>query len=289
MIRDVVHPRLSSTKACVKLCGFVQLCTKSTNDYLRQWGFAEDTSMRLFTLYIELNESHQHSPMKLVLDVLIATFTHNPDPEVGAAIKTGVLDSLAAVVSRQSSRSLVKSSINSLVHFLSKRAINVDDIGSAYRKIKPSPSELPDLELWRSFVGDVFSWMNLRHVCPIAGKFLVQLFQYLQELASGPSHPNLSGFGIGVWLEWVQDGLAANPDILETIKNYVFAPLFKTDGSSSLQLLEILCRQKPIDGMGGELDSGARLQLAGLEVGRKCGLVGEPGTPLLTPLDLFVF
>lgn len=273
----------------MKLCGLVTLCAKSADEDLRQWAFAHDTSMALFNFYVEWNEGYQQRSMKLVLDVLVTTSTQNPDPEVGAITKAAVLDSLVTIVSRQSLRSFVKSSMHSLVYFFIKHVISVEDVGTTYRKVKPSVSELPDLQLWTSFVADVFSWMHLCEVSPIAGKLLVQIFHGLQEQASDSSQPAMRDFGVGTWLEWIQDGVVANPGILESIKNNVFAPLFKADRSSSLQLLEHFNRQKQGNGTGGKLDSLALLQLGGLELGRKSGLLDEPGEPVYRSPDYPIF
>ena len=268
---------MASSKASVKLCGFVQqLCGKSDDEGLRSWAFSEVTSLALFDFYIEWNERHQHRSMKLVLDVLVAAFFHNPDSLVGSMIKASMLETLVAIISRQSVRSLIKPSLHSLVHFLGKRAIRLDDITSTYRSVKSLALGYGDLDVFRSFVGDVFSWMNLHYVCPIAGKLLVQLFQELKLPGSQPLF-DTGGGAIQLWLECIRTALDSSPDILESIKNYVLAPLFKAERSSSLEMLDSFSRYERADAMNGELDGSTSLRLAGLEVGRKCGLVDDPG------------
>jgi hypothetical protein len=278
LLSEASQPLKSPTSACLKLCSFTQQCTKSTNPGLRKWAFAKETSLGLFEFYLEWNEHDQNRCMRLVLDVLVTCVSRNPDSEVGIAIKIPILDNLIATASRQSTRARVKSSLLSLVHFLSKRAVSLDDMVQAYRRvITRSTEDLSDLELWRSLIADIFSWMNLRYVCPTAGKLLLFLFQGLRALATSGSRPDLASFDAITWLAWVQDGLATNPDIMESIKNYVFVPLFEAEKPSALQLLEAINHQNPIDTLSGDVDHQALLQITGLEVGRKYGLVDEPG------------
>ena len=277
LLREASKPQQSPTQACMKLCGLVNVCTKSTHEGLRQWAFSYDTSIALFTYYIEWKQPLQTGSMKLVLDVLVTTSTQNPDPEVGARIKTAILDTVVTTVSRQSRKSAVKASVQSLVHFLGKHAVSLGNVKDTYRKVHPSVSELSDLELWGSFAADVFSWLNHREACPIVGKLLLHLLQGLRGQPSGPSQPITPGFRVANWLGWVQDAVVANPDILETVKNHVFYPLFKVDKPSALQVLAEFNRREPVQSTDGELDCLTLLQLAGLEVGKKAGLVEEPG------------
>jgi hypothetical protein len=63
---------------------------------------------------------------------------------------------------------------------------------------------------------------------------------------------------------------------LESVKNYVLTPLFTADRRMSLELLQIYNQQSP----GHEdalLGDWALLRLAILDVGKKSGLVNEPG------------
>lgn len=277
LLREASKPQQSPAPACMKLCGLVNVCTKSTHEGLRQWAFSYDTSLALFTYYIEWKQPLQTGSMKLVLDVLVTTSAQTQDPEIGARITTAILDTVVTTVSRQSRKSAVKASIQSLVHFLSKHAVSLGGVKDTYRRVHPSVSELPDLELWGSFAADVSSWMSHREVCPIAGKLLLHLLQGLQGQSSGPSQPTTPGFSVATWLGWVQDAVVANPDILETVKNHVFYPLFKVDKPSALQVLADFNRRDPVQSTDGELDCLTLLQLAGLEVGKKVGLVEEPG------------
>lgn len=280
LVAEAVKPRQSPARPCMKLCGLVQLCAKSSDEGLRQWAFSRETSMALFNYYIEWKQPLQLSSMKLVLDALTTTATQNPNPETGALVKTAVLDFVVTVISRQAKRSPVKASMYALVHFLAKHAVGLDDVKSTYQKVKPPVSGLSDLQLWRSFVADIFSWMKLREVCQISGKLLLQLLHGLRGRASGPPEEQVNpDFAVETWLEWIQVGVAGNPETLETVKSHVFAPLFKTDKKLSLKLLGSFNRQKLGHGMGDELGSLALLQLAALEVGRKAGLVAELGEP----------
>jgi hypothetical protein len=231
--------------------------------------------MRLFDFYIEWNEHDQHRSMRLVLDVLTTTFLRNPNPEVGMRIKTTIMDTLVSIIAKQSTRPLVKSSLHCVVHFLSKHAIALDDVAATYRRVNPQVRELSTLLLWRSLVGVMFSWMDMHYVTPIAGKFIVNVFSGLQSMAQAGTHPDLDGFGAGTWQEWLQDALVSNMDRLESVKNYIITPLFTVDRRSSLELLKIYNGGRITDALTGKW---ALLHLSILEVGKKAGMVDEPGT-----------
>ncbi|GAB1320463.1 hypothetical protein MFIFM68171_10673 [Madurella fahalii] len=258
--------------ACVKLCSFVQQCAKSSDGALRRWAFTESLSTELFQFYLEWYEHDPHRALRLVLDVLVMSSTSNPCPESGRSVKGSILETLVSIVSRQSSRQLTKSGLQCLDHFLNKRVIDLTDISLKYRDVQPSVADLPSLSLWRSFAFHLFSWMELTYVCPLAGKCLVHIFLGLRKSDS-------AGFTFEHWREWLQEALVMNPEILEDIKNYVLAPIFKKDRNASLGLLEIFNRSQPLTAIDHELtDQGLLLQLATLELGKKFGLVEEPSS-----------
>ena len=284
--------RVSSVNACAKLCGFVQHCARAaaTTPTTTAWAFRETTTLRLFHFYIEWNEKDQHRSLKLVLDLVALLVTQNPNAAAKAALRATILQTLVAIVSHKSTRPLVKSSIGSLHHLLGKGVYQYEEVAQAYRAEKeadlsqdksddaddtaPAPmriADAPSLGVWQQLVDDMFAWMTLHYVCPVAGKLLVAVFAYLR---TSPAFPD---FTVDLWLQWLRAGLAAHPGILEDVKLYFFIPLFKADRASSLQLLETLNRHSDASLVGGGTTSAAVLQLAALEVGKKAGLVDDPG------------
>ncbi|KAL8329312.1 hypothetical protein RB597_004850 [Gaeumannomyces tritici] len=277
LLTGASQPRHSSVLACTRLCGFVQHCAKSRHAPVRTWAFSEPTSMTLFNFYIEWNEKDQHRSMKLVLDLLLVLIGQNPDPKTAAAVRSQILVSLVSIITRQSTRPLVKSCINSLNHLFGRSVYDLDDIARTYREVEPAVAALPELDLWRRFCGDLVSWMYLHYVCSVAGKFIVTLFKALLARSS-IDNSNLQGFTVQTWLSWLHKELRVNPGILENMKLYIFGPLFK-DRPLSLELLDILNRPTESgEGSQDELDSIAVLRLAALEVGKKSGLVDDPGS-----------
>lgn len=237
--------------------------------------------MKLFDFYIEWNEKDQHRSMKLVLDLLTVLTGQNPDQETAASIRRHMLISLVSIITRQSTRPLVKSCINSLNHLFVRSVYKLEDIANTYREVEPAVASLSDLELWRRFCSALVSWMYLHYVCSVAGKFIVTVFRALRDLAqAGPESGSLHELTVETWLDWLHEELRANPAILENIKLYIFVPLFKTDRPRSLELLDILNRpptEKASRSDHNELDMNAILRLAALEVGKKSGLVEDPG------------
>ncbi|KAL2024422.1 hypothetical protein VTK56DRAFT_8233 [Thermocarpiscus australiensis] len=263
--------------ACVKLCGLVQQCAKSSDKGLRQWAFTETISTELFHFYLEWYEHDPHRALRLVLDVLVLSSTSNTSPETGRSVKDHILETLVSIVARKSSKQLTKSGLQCLDHFLNKRVVDLTDISLKYKEVQPQVANLPSLSLWKSFAFHLFSWMQLTYVCPLAGKCLVHIFRGLYNATLDSKAPDSTGFTLDVWREWLEDALAQNPEILEDIKNYVLAPVFKTDRDVSLRLLEIFNKIQFLTAIDREVtDQSLLLQLAALELGKKFGLVDEP-------------
>jgi hypothetical protein len=244
---------------------------------LKHWAFTENLSKELFHFYLEWYEHDPHRALRLVLDVLVASSASNPSPETGKVVRDHILETLVSIVARKSTQPLTKSGLQCLDHFVSKRVVDLTEIALKYKEIEPSVASLPRLSLWRSFVFQLFSWMELTYVCPLAGKCLVHIFRGLYTAAQDATTSDSTGFTLEVWREWLQDALAQNPEILEDVKNYVLAPIFKTNKDASLKLLEMFNRSQPLAAINHETtDHSVLLQLATLELGKKYGLVEEP-------------
>lgn len=287
---NAAKSRVSSVNACAKLCGFVQHCATRAPAAVTAWAFQASTALRLFHFYIEWNEKDQHRSLKLVLDLVALLVVKNPEASTHTALRDEILQTLVGIVSRKSTRPLVKSSIGSLHYLLGKGVYEYEEVARAYsREVGDDDEEgvpaEPSLDVWRRLVADMFAWMTLHYVCPVAGKFLVAIFAYLQTAktttrdASSPLFPD---FTVELWLQWLRDGLAVHPAILEDVKLYFFIPFFKTDRARSLQLLEILNKNEVSPATEKENNDtvDAVLQLAALEVGKKAGLVDDPGLNL---------
>ncbi|KAK4650207.1 hypothetical protein QC762_705330 [Podospora pseudocomata] len=260
--------------ACVRLCSFVQQCFKSSDQTLKKWSTTEALTLELFLFYLEWYEHDPHRALRLILDVLVAACTDNPCPETGRAIKGRVLETLVQIITRKYPKQLTKSGLQCLEHLLSKRVVSLDDIALTYKQVEPAVASLPSLELWKSFVFHLFSWMELTYVCPLAGKCIVHVFRGLDSAAAlDPT----TGFDVELWRQWLQDALVQNPEILEDIKNYVLVAIFKADKAAALRLLHVFNKQQLSNNQQGS-DQGILLQLATLELGKKTGLVDEPAS-----------
>jgi hypothetical protein len=258
-----------SGSACTKLCGFAQQSAKSTSVVLRAWAFRDVTATQLFDFYLEWNEQAQHRSMNLVLDVLVFLITQNPRQTTRENLKHSLLEAAIAIITRQSTRPLVKSSIISVEHLLSKKVCNIKDVEATI--IAQSPATFPPATTWTRFANVLFSWMSVSHVCPAAGKLLVALLKYLREQYGATSDED-DWFDMNLWLQWLRENIAANPGILQNVKNHIFLPLIRTDRHGSIELLGSL-NDLQRDSAGAV----ATLQLAALDVGKKAGLVDEPG------------
>ncbi|TDZ18524.1 Uncharacterized protein Cob_v008660 [Colletotrichum orbiculare MAFF 240422] len=272
------QPKGVSGNSCVKLCGFVEQASKSSKPALQNWAFAREPSMRLFNFFIKWNETEQHRSMKLVLELLPSLIRRNPDQETAAHVKTTMLDTLISIIGPQSSKPLLKSSLKAMDFFASKSVFTVEDIAASYRRTQSGRSWDSEMALWQDFFVQMLDWMTMHYVCPTAGKFIVTIFRALRQRAL--KNPQTSGpeqFSVKAWLRWVQSAINATPSLLDGIKTYVFLPLFKDDRKDSVQILQEINSSWSASDSSDDLDTLAQLNLAVLEVGKKVGMVEEPG------------
>jgi hypothetical protein len=272
--------KTTAVGSCVKLCGFVEACTKSRVPALKTWAFSEDISLRLFNFFIEWNEVEQHRTMRLILDILPTLIKKNPSAETGQAIKLAILDILMSVVGRKSSRPLVKSCLKALDQFTNKGLFSVGEIGDSYRRVHTSEHWETTLELWDEIFAQLFLRMAVWHIRAIAGKYIVTAYQAICKApAETIQGSNGESFTLDVWQNWLQAALEATPTLLDSMKNYVFLPLFKDDKKESLRLLEHMSKADTLSpDSGDEVDLQFLLRFTALEVGKKVGIVEEPGS-----------
>lgn len=277
LLDNASQPRSSTADACVKLCGFVQLCAKSKDESLRRWAFSEAIANDMLNFYIEWNEKDAHRSMRLVLDLLSMLIPQNPDAQVKKAVKEDILSTLVSIIGRKSMRPLVKSSLNCLSHLLVKKIFTMDDVVRQYRTIRPDLADEPDITLWQEWVTELFRWMTQHYACPVAGKLLVIILSGLYSSSRNPAKTTSSRFDVGTMRRWVETALSVNPDLLEVAKNYLVVPLFKYDRALSVAFLEELNNRRPEEyAQSDELDVPALLHLAVLDVGKKSSVVDDP-------------
>lgn len=262
-----------SGQACIRLCGLVEQSSKSYSDGIRQWALSQDVTLKLFNFYIEWNESDNHRSMKLVLDLVAQCILKNPDREGSLKTKQSILDNLISIVIGRSTKPVAKSAIKTLDHFLSKGVFSLDDIKLVYLSFRKDLSAQDDVETWRIFTVDLFHWMRLHFVCPTAGRLIVTIYRFWRQGKVTGQVPTIE-----IWHEWLLDVLAEEPNLLESLKNYVFLPLFKLDRPEALRFLEMMNEDHAVSGASDmDMNTPALLQLAALETGKRVGLVEEPG------------
>ncbi|EXL00603.1 hypothetical protein FOQG_00697 [Fusarium oxysporum f. sp. raphani 54005] len=274
LLESASQPRGASGNSCVKLCGFVEQSSKSQSQSLKLWAYSRDVTIQLFNFYVEWNESDNHRSMKLVLDLLPQLIRRNPDEKAGQETKSTILDNLISIVTGKSSKPLAKSAIKALDHLLAKDIVTLDEIRSSYVTLQQKDTSKNPLEVWKSFIFELFHWMTLHFVCPTAGRFIVCVYRGLRSQDQRETSGQLS---IETWHRWLLEAINEEPSILEPVKNYIFLPLFKADKSEALGFLKRMNEHEAVSA-GHEIDINlpALLQLAALEIGKKVGLVEEP-------------
>lgn len=215
--------------------------------------------------------------MRLVLDLLSMILLQTPDTQARERLKDDFLTTLVSIVARKSMRPLVKSCMSALTLFMIKSVLTLKDIEGQYQKARPELNGQPRIVLWRHWAMEIFRWMELHYICPVAGKFLVTIFGELHSSSRDTGRDDKIGFDVVILRQWLESALCADPDTLESVKNYVLAPLFRADRDLSIALLEELNKSRKNDPAGSaNTDTAALLHLAALEVGKKASIVDDP-------------
>ncbi|KND95019.1 hypothetical protein TOPH_00464 [Tolypocladium ophioglossoides CBS 100239] len=274
LVNEAAQPKSVSGQACVRLCGLVEQSSKSMSEELRTWAFSRDVTLELFNFFIDWNESDHHRSMKLVLDLIVQFIKRNPDKDDASTTKAYLLDALISIVIGRSAKPVAKSAIKTLDHFLSKGVFTLKDIHANYVSHRQELAQSDDIEVWRMFMVDLLHWMRLHFVCPTSGRFIVCVYRGWRHADyAKPTAPSLES-----WYQWLLDFLTEEPSLLESIKNYIFLPLFKADRVEGLRFLAKMNGDKVVSTASNlDMDIPALLQLAVLETGKKVGLVEEPG------------
>ncbi|CAI6088687.1 unnamed protein product [Clonostachys chloroleuca] len=273
LLQEAGQPKSVSGNACVRLCGFVEHFSKSKLDQLQSWAFSEDIAQQLFTFYMEWNESDHHRSMKLVLDLLTRLQKRNPNVTAAKNIEKSLLDYLISIIVGLKSKPVAKSAIKTLDYFVSKNIYSLNDIKLSYVRSLPEKESLDEIEVWHSFFGELFSWMKNHFVCPTAGRLAVCLYRRLRNVKNQPQ----SIISPRTWHQWLLEYIEEDPSLLESVKNYIFLPLFNAERTEALEFLrmmatsDIVASNRDID-----VNLPALLQLAALETGKRVGLVEEP-------------
>lgn len=212
--------------------------------------------------------------MKLVLDLITHLTGRNPDKEESKETNKIISDDLTAIISGRSVKPVIKSALKALEHLLGKKVLGLAEIGQSYAVLRSEESE-DALQLWRSVFFDLFHWMKMHFVCPVASKVISCIFRLLRQREDN------NGFTLQMWHQWLLTALRKEPTLLGGIKNYVLLPFFKDEGAEAIQFLKLMDDNSSL----ADIDLGppALLHLAALETAKRAGLVEEPGLPPFTP------
>ncbi|KJZ78987.1 hypothetical protein HIM_01760 [Hirsutella minnesotensis 3608] len=273
LLKAAAQPKSVSGQACVRLCGLVEQLSNADSESLRKWAVSQDVTLRLFNFYVDWNESDHHRSMKLVLDLIAQSIKKNPDKTQASAVKSRLLDALLSIITGRSTKPVAKSAIKTLDHFLTKGVIALSDVHASYLDHRRELAQQDSTQVWKMFSFEIFRWMRLHFVCPTAGRFIVCVYRLLGREDEG----QFPGPTIDEWYQWLLDFASQEPALLESIKNYIFLPLFKADRAEGLRFLDKMNQEQPAQPASKlDLDTPALLRLAALETGKKIGLVEEP-------------
>ncbi|KAK6208186.1 hypothetical protein LQW54_007094 [Pestalotiopsis sp. IQ-011] len=268
LLQSAARPRQSSGQACVKLCGFIEQCSKSASPPVQDYAFSGSTANNLFNYYVEWNEQDQHRSMRLVLDFLRSSISRNRRPENGEAIKTRLLGDIVSFITLKSVKPCVKSAFMALDYFLQKRIFYLPDVIDTYQHIHGILEE--QLASWNTFVAKIFDWMVMKHLSPVAGKLLATIFSTVWSEQHG------TRFLPDAWHKFLSAGLSTDMELLEPIQIYILMPLYMSDKAQMLKYLKLLSSLQTLTKDQSDLDVTSMIWLAALEAGKKVGIVGEP-------------
>ena len=208
--------------------------------------------------------------MRQALELLVSLISTHPDEATSKFVKSFIVRNLVQALTHQAARPLVKPAFKCLECFLGKGTITPNELLETYQVECGLANSAADASSWDTFISQAFERLRLADVAPSSGKLLVTLFILLKDRSIFLDHA-LS------WQQWIRNGLRHFPETLENVKNYLLSPLFKLDRPGSLFFLQELTLENQVL---SEEDRNAQtlLWLATMEVGKKAGLVQEPGS-----------
>lgn len=241
--------------------------------------------LELFNFFLEFNDKNLGRSMRRALEQVSKLIACNPNKLVVASVKTAILHKTLSIVRHQSVKPLVKPALRSLEYLLGKSSISINDFleiletSSEYKVSKfTSKSEIYEA-LWDSFVIEIFELMLLPEISQIASKLLITICHQTKKAGNVP--PDF-GNRISSWELWIQQALERNPDLLESIRNYLLPSLFNHDKPVSLIFLDKICKELlHSQYCNKKLDAKVLLGLAALEIGKRKGLIEEQGVSCL--------
>lgn len=221
--------------------------------------------------------------MRQIIELVSSLINRNPKKEASLALKTAIVRRTLSIITHQAAQPLVKPAFKSLEYLVGKGTIPVDLLIQTYQSEIRHGMSVAALETssneyvsWNNFFSETFEWMTYPDISPATGKFLVTLFLALKTQPA--KFDSYSKQHSASWQRWISSGLSNNPEVLENVKNYLFAPLFKLDRAGSIVFLEDLSLKAPTWEVHTEdADAHALLRLSAMEIGKKSGLIEESG------------
>jgi hypothetical protein len=264
------RPKQASGNACVKLCGFVKQCALSESTALRTFAHSKHTIWTLYEYYMNWNEHDQHRGMASVLDVVKNTTLGIADSDLQAEILVTLMTDAMRTVLRRSNRSSIKSALTFVAYFLDARVIFLCEVLATYSLVSRQP---PDHTVsWSEFASHLFVWMGQDNITRSAAKLLVAGF------SCSKSPDDSSRLSVDDWYDLLQQGLAFDIDLLEAIKLHVLMPLYDMNKPAAYEFITLLSKRINLETLNhASPDLDTTMWLAALEIGRKKGMVSEPG------------
>lgn len=246
---------------------------KSQSPSVREWAFSQEVVQKVFNNYVVWDDSDQRRSAKVLLDTVSQLLKDNPNHENASAITYAIVKDLMSVIRGTSKRPIIKAAIKACEHFLAKGILTLENLRMSFVDASLQRSSIEKNNVWPIIFAELLQWTRVSTVCPLAGKFVVSLYNALRAKGQGEFSLQVDTFK-----QWLLDLLGQDPAMLEPIKNYIFGPLFKGDRQEAFAFLRSLNLEQLTQSQDLDLNLPHLFQLAALEAGKRVGFVEELGT-----------
>lgn len=214
------------------LCGFVDLCSESTDTKVK--AIAQDPQLcsTLVGVYLQHYENSRAKSMKQLLSCVTKAIARQPSG-LGSYTKAHSLQKLLVIVCDNDEEARAKPAFHVLSALLHKQMVTAPELLANLKggRLGSGDSMLSTRQLAELLIARLFTWISHQDIAPILGSFIPVFLQSFTKHSP-------TDRGKPVWITPLARHLESTPDQLPSFRFHIFPGLFQLDGEGYWQFLQ---------------------------------------------------
>ena len=238
------------------LCGFLELCSKSSIPQIAALCYKSTTWIKASSILLQNSENHKPKPMRRLLLILTDILLKNPAEDVTDSLIAYATCTATHAICMEYDLTSLKPAIHLLEHFLRKDVVTASYVvlvaasaatigqnnaqkGLSLEGIRGTViSQVEFSESIEMFTLYVLGWVQYPDCAPAVGRLLSTFFR---SLADDHTATTISLHqGLPLWVSPVQQALEKNPGLLELFENYILPCLVRLNTTDTTAFLSML-------------------------------------------------